>query len=114
LRLAKWGSGVSLQGSILSRSCPLWVKSGHHETFNPCPLYPEKRTSLSAIAMSIKCQKQTSRGLFDHFAGVGEQAGRNGETERPRGLELDEEIEISSAGITGRSTARLALEDAIY
>ena len=47
--------------------------------------------------MSALCQKQTSRGLFDHFVGVGEQAGRNGETERPRGLELDEEIEISSA-----------------
>jgi hypothetical protein len=22
--------------------CPLWVKSGHHKTFNPCPLYPPK------------------------------------------------------------------------
>ena len=39
--------------------CPLWVKSGHHETLNPRPLYPQKRTSVERAAMSALCQKQT-------------------------------------------------------
>jgi len=45
--------------AILNRSCPLWVKSGHPRTFEPCPLYPRKRTSLAAIVMSALCQKRT-------------------------------------------------------
>jgi hypothetical protein len=36
--------------------CPLRVKSGHHKPFNPCPLYPRKRTSFSAAAMSVLCR----------------------------------------------------------
>src|SRR5215813_12095309 len=35
------------------------VKSRHRGTSKQCPLYPQKRTSLSAIAMSALCQKQT-------------------------------------------------------
>jgi len=32
--------------------------------FNPCPLYPQKRTSLGAIVMSTLCHKRTfQRGL---------------------------------------------------
>src|SRR6516165_4798673 len=30
--------------AILSRGCPLWVKSGHSLRFARCPLYPQKRT----------------------------------------------------------------------
>src|SRR5262249_8678524 len=41
--------------------CPLWVRIGHWHMFGSCPLYPQKRTSLSAIAMSALCQKRTSR-----------------------------------------------------
>src|SRR6516165_2192550 len=26
--------------------CPLWVKSRHRRSFNRCPLYPQKRTSV--------------------------------------------------------------------
>jgi hypothetical protein len=32
-----------------------------------CPLYSQKRTSLSAAAMSALCQKATSNGLLDRF-----------------------------------------------
>jgi hypothetical protein len=44
-----------------SRSCPLWVKSRHRAVKSPCPLYPQKRTSLSVTGMSALCQKRTSR-----------------------------------------------------
>src|SRR5262249_12629511 len=30
---------------ILSRSCPLWVKSRHSTTAVQCPLHPQKQTS---------------------------------------------------------------------
>ena len=42
--------------------CPLWVKSGHLIAACRCPLYPQKRTLLSAITMSALCHKQTSSG----------------------------------------------------
>ena len=52
-----------LTPQFLSR--PLWVNNGHLCKLEECPLYPQKRTSLSAIAMSAKCQKQTfaKRGM---------------------------------------------------
>ena len=31
---------------------PLWVKSGHHNPFKPCPLYPRKRTLIGALSVS--------------------------------------------------------------
>jgi hypothetical protein len=37
--------GIGLQAAILSRQCPLWVKSRHCGISNQCPLYPQKRTS---------------------------------------------------------------------
>jgi len=41
--------------------CPLWVISGHDVIKSRCPLYPQKRTSVNAIAMSALCQKRTLR-----------------------------------------------------
>src|SRR5262249_61959640 len=35
------------------------VRFGSKADIGACPLYPQKRTSLSVIAMSAKCQKQT-------------------------------------------------------
>ena len=46
-------------GTDLELRCPLWVKSGHQGTFNPCPLYPQKRTLELSLEMSALCQKQT-------------------------------------------------------
>jgi hypothetical protein len=33
-----------------------------------CPLYPQKRTFVSAIGMSALCQKRTSSKTFNRFA----------------------------------------------
>src|SRR5262249_38102575 len=46
--------------TIRGSACPLWVKSGHWRTSSQCPLYPQKRTSLTATGMSALCQKRTS------------------------------------------------------
>src|SRR5262249_39803781 len=53
-------SGVGCAAAILSRSCPLWVKSGHHSTSASCPLYPQKWTLIGSIGMSALCRKRTS------------------------------------------------------
>jgi hypothetical protein len=45
----------------------LWVISGRASLKLQCPLYSQKRTSLSAAAMSALCQKATSNGLLDRF-----------------------------------------------
>jgi hypothetical protein len=50
----EWRVGCTAQSE-----CPLWVKSGHRIRSASCPLYPRKRTLLSAIAMSALCQKRT-------------------------------------------------------
>jgi hypothetical protein len=44
--------------------CPLWVKSGHCAVWNPCPLYPQKRTLVVRVEMSALCQKRTSVECF--------------------------------------------------
>ena len=43
------------------RRLPFWLKTGHRSAADQCPLYPQKRTSMSAIAMSALCHKQTLR-----------------------------------------------------
>ena len=42
-----------------ARRCPFWVKSGRDGSNLQCPLYPQKRTSLSTVVMSALCQKRT-------------------------------------------------------
>jgi hypothetical protein len=73
---------------------PLWVKSGHRIRSAACPLYPQKRTSMSAIVMSAKCQKQTkcvaaNFVLFDHLVGGVQQATWHVEAQRLGGSEVD-------------------------
>jgi hypothetical protein len=72
LRLAKWGSGVSLHGSNPEPPMSLWVKSGHGALNLQCPLYPRKRTFIAVIKMSALCHEQTSALSveFDKTAGV--------------------------------------------
>src|SRR5262249_5296741 len=36
--------------AIRSRSCPLWVKSGHRNGSVECPLYPQKRTWVEVLS----------------------------------------------------------------
>ena len=52
--------GSSCTAAILSRPCPLWVKSGHSAMSVWCPLYPQKRTLVERVEMSALCQKRTS------------------------------------------------------
>jgi hypothetical protein len=62
LRPAEWDSGGCCKAAILNRSCPLWVKSGHHRTFKPCLLYPadimqcSNRSYLLGHALLNFCQ----------------------------------------------------------
>src|SRR4029077_18640161 len=45
-----------------SRKLPKWVKSGHSGRQSPCPLYPQKRRSLSAIRCPV-CAKSRCLSL---------------------------------------------------
>jgi hypothetical protein len=52
-----------------------WVIKRKFMRVKRCPLYPQKRTSLSTIAVSALCQKQTfcaaaKTSLFDHLVGA--------------------------------------------
>ena len=62
---AKWGSGSICTAAILSRQCPLWVKSRHRKESAECPLYPRKRTSIEALfirAMRAGCRQRAAGG----------------------------------------------------
>ncbi len=51
--------------------------------------------------------------LFDHLVGAGEERGRDGETERLRGLEVDHQLEVY--GLLYRKICRTrSLEYSIY
>src|SRR5215469_12409290 len=45
--------------------CPLWVISGHSAMSERCPLYPQKRTLLSVIGMSLCAKSGHRKGLID-------------------------------------------------
>src|SRR6516165_5713385 len=79
--------------------CPLWVKSRRSGVTERCPLYPRKRTLSDTTGMSALCQKRTyapqqKAPLFDHLVGRGEQRWRNGEAERLRGRQIENELEL--------------------
>src|SRR6516162_9247020 len=50
-RLAESDSEAVCTAAILSRPCPLWVKSGHRGELKQCPLYPQKQTWISTVVM---------------------------------------------------------------
>ena len=51
--------GAVCTAAIPSRSCPLWVISGHRKGSAECPLYPQKRTLIERVRMCALCQKRT-------------------------------------------------------
>src|SRR5262249_18325868 len=76
-----------------------------------CPLYPQKRTLVERVGMSALCQKQTLSYSFDQIVGAALQRHRNGEAERLRGLEVDDELDFR--GLLNRQIGGLfAFEDA--
>src|SRR6516225_8189263 len=77
-----------------SRSCPLWVISGHSATSERCLLYLRKQTSLNAVVMSAKCQQRTSAYLLDQLVGSDLQPRRNREVQCLSGLQVDYELKL--------------------
>ena len=57
--------------------CPLWVVSGHSAMSEQRPLYPRKRTSLSASANVRFVPKADIRSFIDDLIGAGEDRLRN-------------------------------------
>src|SRR5262249_33901335 len=62
--------GLVCTAAVLSRPCPLWVKSAHRGAYNQCLLYPQKRTLIERVGMSALCQKRT-HALQQSEAGMG-------------------------------------------
>jgi hypothetical protein len=60
----------------------------------PCPVYPRKQTSRGQLGMSVKCHKRKSGALFDDLVGAGEQCRRNLDTDRFRGFQIDDQLEL--------------------
>src|SRR5262245_48765270 len=61
----------------------------------PCPLYSQKRTCAVQLGMSAMGQKRTSRSLFDHLVGAILHRLRDGNAERLRGLEVEEQLDFA-------------------
>jgi hypothetical protein len=79
---------------LLTRGeCPLWVKSRHRIRSASCPLYPQKRTSLSAIGMSAVPKTEVTC-LLDHLVSGHLQLQRHLDAERLRCLQVDDEFEF--------------------
>jgi hypothetical protein len=77
------------------RACPLWVISGHFSVPASC-------------GHSVAC---AFRHSLDHLVGASKQCGRDGETERLRGLEVEDKFEFGR--LHNRKVGRfLTLEDA--
>ena len=56
--------GSVCAAAILSRSCPLWVKSGHRGRSGQCLLYPQKRTLIEASRRLPRAKSRRERALF--------------------------------------------------
>src|SRR5262249_28814028 len=83
-------------GRVLSdnvRQRLLWVKSGHQRAFRQCPLYPQKRTLLSATGMSALCH---SRHQPPHSITSSARLMSVGDTWKPSGFAVFRLITSSS------------------
>src|SRR5437763_5673740 len=79
--------------------CPLWVRSGHSQWFERCPLYPSKQTSAEHIGISALCHKKThapqqNRFLFDDFISRYQQVLWERNTESLSGLQVYHQLEF--------------------
>jgi hypothetical protein len=57
------------------------------------PVFPDKRTISEPVGMSQTCHNRKSLSL-NYLVGAGQQNRRDFETERLRGLEVDEKLEF--------------------
>src|SRR5260370_18563463 len=65
----------------------------------PLPVYPDERTFSVSVGMSQRCHQRThalqhTGSLFDHLVSGSEQRRWNGEAERLRCLEIDDQLEF--------------------
>src|SRR5262249_10611707 len=74
--------------------CPLWVRRGRSCRKKRCPLYLRKRKCAVQTRMSAKCQNRTLSASLDYLIGASDERIRNVETERPRGLEIDAQLDF--------------------
>src|SRR5262245_35057024 len=92
--------------------CPLWVISGHMQCKKPCAFYPQSRPRKRTCrkwSCPLHSQKQTCAQhggdvrfvpkvevtpLFDHLVGQHEEVVWHFDPERPRGGEIDDEMEF--------------------
>ena len=58
----------------------------------PCTLPADAAAFGSDIG---KVPERKSRGLFDHFGGLHEQRRRHVQSERPGGLEIDDQLKLA-------------------
>jgi len=61
---------------------------------NPCPLYPQKWTLVSAVGMSAKGQKRTSPCSFDHLIGALLEMYGHVKAKRLSGFQIDHQLEF--------------------
>ena len=58
--------GSSFTAAILSRECPLWVKSRHRNSSVGCPLYPRKRTSVDSVCLARSRERNGVSEVEEH------------------------------------------------
>src|SRR5271157_4762420 len=58
------GQGSVCTAAILSRSCPLWVLSGHGGSNLRCLLYPQQRTLIGGSGMSASLIGRLGSSVF--------------------------------------------------
>src|SRR5215831_8274715 len=92
------------KAAILTRSCPLWVTSGHSRRFGDVR-YSLKSGHRSVGLLEVGCS-------FNQLVGAGEQRWWNCQSERLGGLEVDREV-ILCRCLHGKIGRLLAFEDAI-
>src|SRR5262249_57056524 len=88
-----WMRHVSLHPS--SFALPLWLRprsNGHKRMPRQNRLRPSPRSRRKICRRAMGEEGGES---FDHLVGDGEHAWRNGEAEQPRGLSVDDQLELA-------------------
>src|SRR5215469_9908953 len=105
--------GSVCAAAIRNRLCPLWVKSGHRSTSAQCPLYPQKRTSLSVTGMSRFVPKAEVGRLLDDPIRSCKHGRRDGDSQRLGAVQIDYKLEYRRS-LNRQLCRRTTFEDAVH